>query len=164
MLKLSTILIPFKGNFVSDTVIYLLILAAGVIAGTGLGVLLTRKQYTQPHGNLQALNELNQLKSAAALQFTETAALITELEKNQLRLREQLTSAAKQVADLDFNDLLLADTQKSSPLLAPPLDYATQRGALSEGYGLKDESQSKTADTIAPVVAGHAYDIPVDSK
>lgn len=142
----------------SDTLIYLLILAGGLIVGIGLGALLTRRQFSQPSTNLQALNELNQLKSSAAVQFTETAALITELEKNQLRLREQLTAAAKQDADLDFNDLLLADTQQAGKLLSPPLDYATQRGALSENYGLKDERELVTAEL--PVISGHAYDLP----
>lgn len=148
----------------SDTLIYLLILAAGIIAGTGFGAFLTRKQFSQPTANLQALAELNQLKTQAAVQFTETAALIAELEKNQLRLREQLTAAAKQVADIDFNDLLLADTAKSAALLAPPLDYATSRGALSETYGLKDDTKPQVVEAIPPIVSGHAYDLPLDSK
>lgn len=148
----------------SDTVIYLLILAAGLIVGVGIGCLLTRRQFVQPTGNAQALSELQQLKTSAAVQFTETAALITELEKNQLRLREQLTAAAKQVADLDFNGLLLADTRSTAAMLSPPLDYATSRGALSETYGLKDDSKSTAEAVIPPVVAGHAYDLPLDNN
>ena len=142
----------------SDTLIYLLILAGGLIVGVGIGALLTRRQYSQPAGSAQALSELQQLKIHAAAQFTDTAALISELEKNQLRLREQLTVAAKQVANLDFNDLLLADTQRGAKLLTPPLDYATQRGALSETYGLQDDREIVAAEL--PVISGHAYDLP----
>lgn len=144
----------------SVTLIYLLIAVVSLLVGIAAGAFITRRQQNAPSDSNSLQQQLQTLKTQARQNFSETAVLLTELEKNQQRLRDHLAASSKQLADLDFDAAL----EQAPSAAQPPLDYATERGALSEGYRLNDEREKPASTALPPLATGHAYDIPHDEK
>lgn len=134
----------------------LLIALTCLLAGVGLGALITRRFSPQEKERRDLAEALRrQAAEAAAYQqevtthFIKTSELVNNLAQSYREVHQHLALSAMHLANPEVGRALLTaaagqlelnlDTKSPTRTLEPPRDYSPIKGVLSPRYGFQDE-------------------------